>query len=348
MKQKKSIFVGGVEIGGAADISVQSMTNTDTRDVKATLTQIRQLADAGCDIVRVAVPDREAADALREIRRGCPIPLVADIHFDYRLALAAAEAGVDKLRINPGNIGSPGRVRAVAEACRARGIPIRVGVNSGSVEKAILAKYGSATPEAMVESALGHVRLLEEVDFTDVCISIKAADVPTTMEAYRLLDEACDYPIHLGVTHAGTPRLGVLKAAAGIGGLLAMGIGNTLRVSLTADPVEEIKAGRDILRSVGRLRDGIEFICCPTCGRCRVDIEGLAAELENRLSHIRKPLKVAVMGCAVNGPGEARECDIGVAGGVGEGLIFRKGEILYKKPMNELADELCRLVEEMV
>lgn len=342
---KKMIYVGGVSIGGNAAVSVQSMTSTDTRDVHATSEQIARLVDAGCQIVRVAVPDREAAEALREIRKLCPIPLVADIHFDYRLALMAADAGVDKIRINPGNIGAPERVRAVADACRLRGIPIRIGINSGSVEKPLLQKYGSPTPEAMVESALGHVKLLEEADFSDIAISLKASDVPTTIAAYRLLDVRCDYPLHLGVTHAGTLHMGMIKAAAGIGGLLAMGIGNTLRVSLTADPVEEVRAGFDILRAVGLLRDRVEVIACPTCGRCRIDVMKLADTVEKRLSHIRKPLRVAVMGCAVNGPGEAREADIGIAGGDGCGLIFSRGEILRKVPMNELADTLCALAE---
>ncbi|MGN1074300.1 MAG: flavodoxin-dependent (E)-4-hydroxy-3-methylbut-2-enyl-diphosphate synthase [Eubacteriales bacterium] len=346
MMKKRTIHVGGVSIGGDAAVSVQSMTNTDTRDVHATCEQIARLADAGAAIVRVAVPDREAADALAEIRRRSPVPLVADIHYDYRLALAAVRAGIDKIRINPGNIGSPERVRAVADACRERGVPIRIGVNSGSVERPLLEKYGGPTPEAMVESALGHAKLLEDVDFGDIAISMKASDVPSTIAAYRLADARCDYPLHLGVTHAGTLKMGTLKAAAGIGGLLAMGIGNTLRVSLTADPTEEVRAGYDILRAAGVLHDGVEFICCPTCGRCRIDVIGLAETLERRLAHIRVPLKVAVMGCAVNGPGEAREADIGVAGGDGCGLLFAKGEILHEKvPMDGLADALCALAE---
>ncbi len=345
---KRLIHVGGVSIGGNAAVSVQTMTNTDTRDVRATREQIARLAEAGAQIVRLAVPDREAALALGEIRRGSPVPLVADIHFDYRLALLAAQAGMDKIRINPGNIGGPERVRAVADACRERGIPIRIGVNSGSVERPLLEKYGGPTPEAMVESALGHARLLEDADFTDIAISLKASDVPTTIAAYRLLDARCDYPLHLGVTHAGTRHMGTLKAAAGIGGLLAMGIGNTIRVSLTADPAEEVAAGLDILRAAGALHDGAEMICCPTCGRCRIDIIGLSEELEKRLADIRVPLKVAVMGCAVNGPGEAREADVGVAGGDGAGLLFVHGKILHDKiPMEHLADALSELAHEM-
>ena len=345
---KRTIHVGGVSIGGNAAVSVQTMTNTDTRDVEATVEQIARLADAGAQIVRLAVPDRAAAEALSEIRKRSRVPLVADIHFDYRLALIAAESGMDKIRINPGNIGSPERVRAVADACKARGIPIRIGVNSGSVEKPLLEKYGGPTPQAMAESALNHARLLEEADFFDIALSVKAADVPSTIAAYRLLDARCDYPLHLGVTHAGTKRMGTLKAAAGIGGLLAMGIGNTLRVSLTADPAEEVAAGYDILRAAGRLHDGVELICCPTCGRCRIDIIGLAEEMERRLADIRVPLKVAVMGCAVNGPGEAREADLGVAGGDGVGLLFAHGEILRGQiPMDQLADRLSALAHQM-
>ncbi len=343
---KRTIHVGGVSIGGDAAVSVQSMTNTDTRDVAATVAQIRRLADAGAAIVRVAVPDKTAAAALGEICRLSPVPIVADIHFDYRLALIAADAGVQKIRINPGNIGDPARVRMVADACRKRGIPIRIGVNSGSVERPLLIKYGGPTAEAMVESALNHAKLLEEVDFTDIAISLKASDVPTTIAAYRLLDTRCDYPLHLGVTHAGTLRMGTLKAACGIGGLLAMGIGDTIRVSLTADPVEEVRAGYDILRAAGRLHDGVEMICCPTCGRCRIDVIGLSETLEARLRHIRVPIKVAVMGCAVNGPGEAREADVGVAGGDGCGLLFAHGEVLHEKiPMEHLADALTALAE---
>ena len=345
---KRMIRAGGVSIGGSAAVSVQTMTNTDTRDVSATVEQIARLADAGAQLVRLAVPDRAAAETLAEIRHRVRVPLVADIHFDYRLALIAAQSGIDKIRINPGNIGGPERVRAVADACRERGIPIRIGVNSGSVEKPLLEKYGGPTAEAMAESALNHARLLEEADFFDIALSVKAADVPTTVAAYRILDAKCDYPLHLGVTHAGTLRMGTLKAAAGIGGLLAMGIGNTIRVSLAADPIEEVAAGYDILRAAGALHDGAEMICCPSCGRCRIDILALAEEVERRLSDIRVPLKVAVMGCAVNGPGEAREADVGVAGGDGCGLLFLRGEIVGGTiPAEKLADALCDMAHRL-
>ncbi len=337
MKQTKQIKVRDVLIGGGAPIAIQSMTNTDTRDAKATLAQIRTLADAGCDIVRCAVPDAQAAEALRDICAGSPIPVVADIHFDYRLALASIEAGVDKIRLNPGNIGGADRV----QAAKARHIPIRIGVNSGSVEKHILEKFGGPTPEAMVESALYHVGLLNDCGFDDICISIKSSSVPDTMQAYLLASKKTDYPLHLGVTEAGTEYMGTIKSAAGIGGLLALGVGDTIRVSLTDDPVKEIYAAKAILKAVGRAEEGINVVSCPTCGRTRIDLIGIAKEVEQRCMAIEgKKLKVAVMGCAVNGPGEAREADLGIAGGDGVGLIFRKGEIIKKVPQEQLVDAL--------
>lgn len=346
MKQTKQIMVRDVPIGGGAPIAVQSMTNTDTRDAKATLAQIHALAEAGCDIVRCAVPDAQAAEALKEICAKSPIPVVADIHFDYRLALASIEAGVDKIRLNPGNIGGADRVHAVVQAAKERKIPIRIGVNSGSVEKHILEKYGSPTPEAMVESALYHVGLLNDCGFDDICISIKSSSVPYTMQAYMLTHEKTNYPLHLGVTEAGTEYMGTIKSAAGIGGLLALGVGDTIRVSLTDDPVKEIYAAKAILKAVGRAEDGINVVSCPTCGRTRIDLIGIAKEVEQRCMNIHgKKLKVAVMGCAVNGPGEAREADLGIAGGDGVGLIFRKGEIIKKVPQEQLVDELMNMIE---
>ena len=337
----KQIHIGGVPVGGGAPVAVQSMTNTDTRDAAATLRQIQALTDAGCDIVRCAVPDLEAAHALGEICEKSPIPVVADIHFDYRLALESMAAGVHKVRINPGNIGADERVRAVANEAARRGVPIRIGVNSGSVEREILAKFGGPTPEAMVESALYHVSLLNKFDFDDICISIKSSSVPYTMRAYQLMHEKTDYPLHLGVTEAGTEYMGTVKSAAGIGGLLALGIGDTIRVSLTDDPVKEIYAAQAILKAVGLNDDGINVVSCPTCGRTRIDLIGIAKEVEQRCLAIRgKKMKVAVMGCAVNGPGEAREADLGIAGGDGVGLIFRKGEIIKKVPQAELVDAL--------
>lgn len=348
MNSKKQIMVGGVAVGGTAPVSVQSMTNTDTRDAAATLGQIRALADAGCDIVRCAVPDQEAARALEAICAGSPIPVVADIHFDYRIALTAIEAGVRKIRLNPGNIGGEDRVKAVAQAAARVGIPIRIGVNSGSVEKDILSKYGGPTPEAMVESALYHVSLLHKFDFDDICISIKSSSVPDTMKAYRIAAVSTDYPLHLGVTEAGTEYMGTIKSAAGIGGLLALGIGDTIRVSLTADPVKEIGAAKAILRAVGLADHGINVVSCPTCGRTRIDLIGIAREVEQRVSAIRgKKLKVAVMGCAVNGPGEAREADVGIAGGDGVGLVFRRGEIVRKVPEGALVDALMEEIQKL-
>ncbi len=341
----RQIYVGGVAIGGGAPVSIQSMTNTPTHDVEATLSQIRALASAGCDIVRVAVPDMAAAKAIGELKAESPLPLVADIHFDYRLALEAAEQGIDKIRINPGNIGGADRVKAVADACRARGIPIRIGVNGGSLEKELLAKYGGPTPEALVDSALGHARMLEEFDFHDICISLKSSHVPTTMKAYQLLAARYDYPLHLGVTEAGTPELGILKSAAGIGGLLALGIGDTFRVTLTADPAEEIAAAKQILKAIGLRREGPELIACPTCGRTKIDLIPMARQVEELLKQVDKPITVAVMGCVVNGPGEASHADVGIAGGKGEGVLFKHGQIVGKVPEDQLVPALMKLIE---
>ncbi len=321
------------------------MTNTRTDDVAATVEQIRRLEAAGCQIVRVAVPDRAAARAVGAIRERISIPLVVDIHFDYRLALECIAAGCDKVRINPGNIGGEDRVKAVAQACRRRGIPIRIGVNGGSLEKPILAKYGGVTAEALVESAFGHIALLERYDFTDICVSLKSSSVPVTMAAYRRMAEESDYPLHLGVTETGTLRMGTLKSAVGIGGLLALGVGDTLRVSLSADPVEEVRAAKDILKAVGLERGEPDLIACPTCGRTRIDLIGLAGQVEERLKGVHKPITVAVMGCVVNGPGEASAADVGIAGGDGEGLLFRKGEIVNKVPQQALVDELFLLID---
>ena len=320
----KQITVGGVALGGGAPVTIQSMCNTKTEDAAATAAQIQALEDAGCEIVRVTVPTMEAARAISAIKERISIPLVADIHFDHRLAVEAAVRGADKIRINPGNIGGEENVKAVVDACRARRIPIRVGVNGGSLEKALLAKYGKVTPEALVESAMGHIRLLEKFDFTDICVSVKSSDVPLNMAAYRLLHERVDYPLHLGVTEAGTPSMGLIKSAIGIGGILCEGIGDTIRVSLTADPVEEVYAARRILQACGIRRSGVNLVSCPTCGRTGYNMIPIAEELEKRLAGCSKKITVAVMGCVVNGPGEASAADIGIAGGEGEGLIFRK------------------------
>ena len=337
---KREVTVGGVKIGGENPISIQSMTNTDTRNVKETVDQIKRLETAGCQIIRVAVPDMEAAKAVGEIKKQIKIPLVSDIHFDYRLALECIKNGVDKVRINPGNIGDKERVKMVVDACRERNIPIRIGVNGGSLEKELLKKYGKPTADALVESALGHVKILEDLDFFDIVVSIKVSDVPTMLSAYRKFNEISDIPLHVGVTEAGTKQAGMVKSAVGIGALLSEGIGNTMRVSLTADPVEEIYAAKEILKVLGLKKQGAELISCPTCGRTRIDMIPIAEEMEKRLRDIDKDIKVAVMGCAVNGPGEAREADIGVAGGVGEGLIFKKGEILRKVKEDEIIPAL--------
>ena len=341
----KQIKVGNVLLGGGAPVSIQSMTNTRTDDVEATLRQIRELAAAGCEIIRVAVPDMAAAKAVGKIKEQCPLPLVVDIHFDYKLALEAIAAGADKVRINPGNIGSEDRVKAVADACRQKNIPIRIGVNGGSLEKPLLAKYGGVCPEAMVESAFGHIRLLNKFDFDDICVSLKSSSVPMTMKAYQIMSQESNYPLHIGVTEAGTVRMGTLKSAVGIGGLLALGIGDTMRVFLSADPVEEVYAARDILKAAGIRKEGAELVSCPTCGRTRIDLISLAGEVEERLKTVDKPITVAVMGCVVNGPGEASAADCGIAGGVGEGLLFKKGQIIKKVPQDQLVDELFALID---
>lgn len=341
----KQINVGGVLIGGGAPVSIQSMTNTRTSDVEATLSQIRALAAAGCEIVRVAVPDMDSARAVAKIKEHSPLPVVVDIHFDYKLALEAIAAGADKVRINPGNIGGEERVKAVADACRRRGIPIRIGVNGGSLEKELLAKYGHVCPEAMVESAFGHIRLLNKFDFDDICISLKSSSVPFTMKAYHLMHQESEYPLHIGVTEAGTVKMGTLKSAVGIGGLLALGIGDTMRVSLSANPVEEIYAARDILKAAGIRKDGAELVSCPTCGRTRIDLISMAREVEERLKAVEKDITVAVMGCVVNGPGEASAADCGIAGGIGEGVLFKKGQIVKKVPQEQLVDELFALID---
>ena len=341
----KQIMVGNVPVGGGAPISIQSMCNTKTDDIDATVDQILRLEAAGCEIVRVAVPDMAAARAIDGIKSRIHIPLVADIHFDHRLALECAARGVDKIRINPGNIGGEDHVRAVAEACREGRIPIRIGVNGGSLEKELLGKYGGVTARALAESAMGHAALLEKYDFTDICISVKCSSVPVTVEACRLLSERCSYPLHLGVTEAGTPEMGMVKSAMGIGGLLCLGIGDTLRVTLTADPVEEIAAAKKILMAAGLRQEGPNLIACPTCGRTCIDLISIAREVERRLAGCSKPITVAVMGCAVNGPGEAAAADVGLAGGRGEGLLFRRGSILRKVPQERLVEELMAEIE---
>ena len=343
----KQILVGGVAVGGGAPVTIQSMCNTRTDDVAATVEQILRLEAAGCQIIRVAVPDMAAARAVGAIRERIHIPLVVDIHFDYKLALECVAAGCDAVRINPGNIGGEDRVKAVANTCKAKGLPIRIGVNGGSLEKPLLAKYGGVTAEALVESAFGHIALLNRYDFDDICISLKSSSVPITMAAYRLMSEKSDYPLHLGVTETGTPRMGVLKSAVGIGGLLAMGIGDTIRVSLSADPIEEVYAARDILKVSGVRKEGPELISCPTCGRTRIDLIGLAQQVEERLQAVTKPVTVAVMGCVVNGPGEASAADVGIAGGDGVGLLFRRGEIVKKVPQEQLVDELFQMIDEL-
>ena len=333
--------------GGGTPVTIQSMCNTKTDQVDATVAQIHALEAAGCEIIRIAVPDEAAAMAVDRIKEQITIPLIADIHFNYKLAIMCAERGIDALRINPGNIGGEERVKAVAEACRRKRIPIRIGVNGGSLEKSLRAKYGGVTAEALVESAMGHVKLLNRYDFDDICISVKCSDVPLTMRSYTLLSQQTDYPLHLGVTEAGTPAMGMIKSAMGIGGLLCMGIGDTMRVTLTADPVEEVYAAQRILRAAGLRRDGVNLIACPTCGRTRIDLIPMAEEVERRLAGCKKNITVAVMGCAVNGPGEASAADVGIAGGDGEGLIFRKGEILYKVPQEQLVDALMKEIEKL-
>ena len=342
----KQIHVGAVPVGGGAPVAIQSMCNTDTADVAATVEQIHRLEAAGCEIVRVAVPDMAAAKAVGRIRAQIAIPLVADIHFDYKLALQCVDSGIDKIRINPGNIGAEERVKAVADACRENGIPIRIGVNGGSLEKPLLAKYGSPTAEAMLESAMHHVELLNRFDFDDICISVKASDVPLTVAAYRLMSRETDYPLHLGVTEAGTEYSGIIKSAVGIGTLLSEGIGDTIRVSLTAPPEREVKAGIEILKAAGLRHGGVEFISCPSCGRCRIDLIKTAEEVERRLAGFDGDITVAVMGCAVNGPGEASRADYGIAGGDGEGVLFKKGKTVKKVKTDMLVDELMAMIKE--
>lgn len=336
----RAVQVGSVQVGGGAAVSVQSMCNTDTRDVQSTLAQITALVAAGCEIVRCAVPDADAAAALKDIVAGCPIPLIADIHFDYRLALQAVDSGVAGLRINPGNIGEHWKVAEVVKACAARNLPIRIGVNGGSLEKELLERYGHATAEAMVESALGHIRILEDLGYDQMKVSLKASDVRRTVDAYRLLASQVDYPLHIGITEAGTTWAGTIKSAVGLGALLYDGIGDTLRVSLTGDPVQEVRVGWEILKSLQLRERGPVFVSCPTCGRCQIDLIAVAEEVEARLQHLTVPLSIAVMGCVVNGPGEAREADLGIAGGKEMGLLFRKGEIVRRLPQAELADAL--------
>ncbi len=347
-KKTRQIHIGSVAIGGGAPISVQSMTNTKTTDTEATVAQIKALQEAGCDIVRLAVPDKNAAENLGNIISQVDIPLIADIHFDYRLALEAINQGISALRLNPGNIGGEKNVKIVAEAAKAHGIPIRIGVNAGSLDKELLKKYGKVTPEAMVESAMQHVRLLEDQDFHDIKISLKTHDVPMTLEAYRLMSKTTDYPLHLGITEAGTVHSGIIKSAVGIGALLAEGIGDTFRISLTGDPVVEVRVANEILKSLGLKEYGPTLVSCPTCGRTEIDLPSIAAEVEHRLANVKKPIQVAVMGCVVNGPGEAREADVGIAGGKGVGLIFRKGEILRKVPEDQLVDELFKEIDSIL
>ena len=344
-KQKRIVNIGGVKIGGDNPVAIQSMCNTDTRDVKATVNQIHELENAGCEIIRVAVPDMVAAKAVADIKKQIHIPLVVDIHFDYRLALECMKNGADKVRINPGNIGDRDRVKQVVEMAKEREIPIRIGVNGGSLERELLQKYGGVTADALVESAMGHVAILDELNFNNVVVSIKISDVPKMLCAYRKFNEISDIPLHIGVTESGTLKGGTVKSAVGIGALLAEGIGDTMRVSLTANPVEEIYAAYDIQKVLGMRKTGAEIVSCPTCGRTQLDLISIANEVEKRAANIDKPIKIAVMGCAVNGPGEAREADIGIAGGKGEGLIFKKGEIIKKVPQDNLVDELMKEIE---
>jgi (E)-4-hydroxy-3-methylbut-2-enyl-diphosphate synthase len=347
MGSKLSVTARHVKIGGGASISVQSMLNIPAEDIAGSVAQAKELEAAGCEIIRAAVPDRNAVRLIAALKEAVSIPVVADIHFDYKLALESVSAGVDKIRINPGNIGAKDRVKAVAEACKANGIPIRIGVNSGSLEKEILARYGHPTAEALCDSALYHASLLEEFDFTDIVLSMKSSDVQTMVQAYRLAAQRCGYPLHLGVTEAGTKRMGIIKSAVGIGSLLVDGIGDTIRVSLTDKPVEEIFAAKDILASLGLGKKGVRFVSCPTCGRTKIDLISLANEAEQRLKGCEKDITVAIMGCVVNGPGEAREADIGIAGGRGEGLIFKKGEIIAKVPEEKLLDVLMEEIEKL-
>lgn len=346
-KKTKVISVGNVLIGGDNPVSVQSMTNTKTADVQSTVAQIKALEEVGCDIIRSSVSSIEDAQAIREIKKQIHIPIIADIQYDYKLALEAIKYGIDGLRINPGNIGSEDKVREVVNACKNSNLSIRIGVNSGSVKKEFLEKYNGVNAQSMVYSAMEQIRLLEDLNFSDIKISLKASNVPLTIEAYKKMSEVCDYPLHLGVTEAGTPWRGTIKSSVGIGALLAMGIGDTIRISLTGDPIEEVRVGREILKSLGLIREGLELISCPTCGRTNIDLIKIAEEAEKMLEGINKPIKVAIMGCAVNGPGEAREADIGIAGGNGEGLIFIKGEIVKKVKEEDLLQELLKEINKM-
>ncbi|MGL5756976.1 MAG: flavodoxin-dependent (E)-4-hydroxy-3-methylbut-2-enyl-diphosphate synthase [Paraclostridium sp.] len=341
----REVSVGNVKIGGENPISIQSMTNTDTRDAKATIQQIKKLEEVGCDVVRVAVPDMEAAKNIGEIKQNVSIPVIADIHFDYRLALEAIDQGVDGVRINPGNIGSIDRVKLVVNKCREKNLKIRIGVNGGSLEKELLEKYGSASAEALVESALGHVKILEDLDFYNIVISLKSSDIYKTIEAYELISKKVDYPLHIGITESGSVKKGTIKSSIGVGALLLKGIGDTIRISLTGDPTEEVIVGKEILRSLDLLNDKIKVISCPTCGRCNIDLISVVNEVEEKINKIDKDITVAIMGCAVNGPGEAKEADIGIAGGKGEGLLFKKGEIVRKIDGNSLVEELLSEIE---
>lgn len=341
----KEVSVGSLKIGGNNPISIQSMTNTDTRDAKATIDQIKRLEEVGCDVVRVAVPDMEAAKNIGEIKKNVNIPIIADIHFDYRLALEAIDQGVDGVRINPGNIGSIDRVKMVVNKCREKNLKIRIGVNGGSLEKELLEKYGSATAEALVESAMGHVKILEDLDFHNIVISLKSSDIYKTLDAYELIAKKVDYPLHIGITESGSVKKGTIKSSIGVGALLLKGIGDTIRISLTGDPTEEVIVGKEILRSLDLLNDKIKVISCPTCGRCNIDLISVVNEVEEKINEVDKDITVAIMGCAVNGPGEAKEADIGIAGGKGEGLLFKKGEIIRKINGDKLVDELLAEIE---
>lgn len=347
MSETKQVKVGNVLVGGGAPVSIQSMLNIPASDIENSVKQAVRLEEAGCEIIRIAIPNMEAVRLIPALKENVKMPVVADIHFDYKLAIESVAAGVDKIRINPGNIGDTDRVKAVVDACKPKEIPIRIGVNSGSVEKEILAKYGSPTAEALCESALYHASLLEKFDYTNIVLSMKSSNVKTMVDAYKLAAEKCNYPLHLGVTEAGTERMGIIKSSAGLGALLLQGIGDTIRVSLTADPVKEIYAAKDILKALDIRRDGVQFVSCPTCGRTKIDLISIATEVENRLRDCNKNIKVAVMGCAVNGPGEAKEADIGIAGGNGVGLIFKKGEIIRKVPEDKLIEELIKEVEKL-
>ena len=347
MGSKIQVKAGNVLIGGGAPVSVQSMLNVPSTDIEGSAAQAKRLEEAGCQIIRAAIPDMEAVKLIPALKEAVSVPIVADIHFNYKLALEACAAGVDKIRINPGNIGSDDRVKAVADACKSRNIPIRIGVNSGSLEKEILAKYGHPTPQALCDSALYHASLLEKFDFNDIVLSMKSSTVSTMVQAYEIASQSCDYPLHLGVTEAGTERMGVIKSAAGLGALLLRGIGDTIRVSLTADPVREVYAANDILKAIDLKQGGVQFVSCPTCGRTRIDLVKIAGEVEDRLRGCEKNIKVAVMGCVVNGPGEAKEADIGIAGGDGCGLVFKKGERIAKVPEDKLGDALMEEIEKL-